>query len=97
MRDFGGEDADLFNQLIAFSKTGRKVYIHDVTGDRVIYNEMLMNAQSSGAYTALDVSFVYLSMPASFEIIELFRSKKMIGESDEEKIKNSLPFAGFIG
>lgn len=95
--EYRGDTEFLYKSLILFGKSGKKAIIHDRSGDRKLYSQMLSYAQKSEEFTALDISFAYLSMPSYREMVELFNSLNMLKDGYEEKIKNNLAFMGFVG
>lgn len=94
----GGNKGALYRAAMRFGKGGHKVFITDPTGERKAYEEAL-SAASEGGLSALDVSFLFLSMPTYREVIELFEEKGMIdsAKGDYAYVKEHMPFMGFVG
>ncbi len=94
---YRGDYSELYRQIVEFGKEGRKVFVLDETGNRKTYNEMLSFCTKNDGFTALDVSFSYLSMPDYNEVVELFEKNGMLSLITRERVKSGLPFMGFVG
>ncbi len=94
----GGNKQALFRAAARFGKGGHKIFFIDPTGDRQVY-EQALSACAGGGLSAIDVSFLYLSMPNYREVIELFEEKGMIdsAQGDYAFVKERMPFMGFVG
>ena len=88
---------DFYRAVMRFGRSGRRAYIVADDGTRTVYEEAL--AAAKGGYSALDVSFLYLSMPDFAQTIELMQGLKMLSDDggDIEFVRKNLPFMGFAG
>jgi len=91
----------LYQTIMKFGKDGSYIFMNDNVGDNGLYKEFVQICnESNGAYSLLDISSTYLSMPAFNDLIQLLVQESIIPNSEDEiinKIKKSLPFMGFIG
>ena len=86
----------VFRAALRAGRAGRKVFVLDTSGRRSLYDAALKAGKSSG-FSALDVSFVYLSMPLFEEMALLFEENGMLGEGGREEVRKGMPFLGFVG
>jgi hypothetical protein len=83
---------------LAYGIGGKKVYIHDRTGEREIYSSFLKYIEeSAGRFSILNVSDEYLSMPNFEEVVELLDSLGMMNGYDRNTLRAEMPFMGFVG
>ncbi|MDE7087005.1 MAG: hypothetical protein K2O67_02310, partial [Clostridia bacterium] len=83
--------------VMKYAKSGRRAYMVADDGTRDVYEEALNAA--TGELSALDVSFLYLSLPDFTQTIEIMQSMGMLSEdgTDIDYVRKNLPFAGFAG
>ncbi|MDE7379776.1 MAG: hypothetical protein K2N14_01870 [Clostridia bacterium] len=88
---------DFYRAVMRFARSGRRAYIVADDGTRTVYEEAL--AAAKGEYSALDISFLYLSMPDFAQTIEIMQGLKMLSDDggDIEYVRKYLPFMGFAG
>lgn len=86
----------VFRAALRAGRAGRKVFVLDTSGRRSLYDAALKAGKNSG-FSALDVSFVYLSMPLFEETALLFEENGMLGEGGREEVRKGMPFLGFVG
>ncbi len=94
---YRGDFAEFYRAIVSFGKEGRKVFVLDETGNRKTYSEMLAFCTKTDGFTALDISFSYLSMPDYNEVVELFEKNEMLTTVSRERVKSGLAFMGFVG
>lgn len=82
---------------MAYGKRGKRVYLVDDGGTRKIYDDAENLAK--GEVTALDISFLYLSLPDFTQTVEEFQRLGMISDDGGEidYIRKNMPFMGFAG
>lgn len=89
--------AHFLRAAIKYAKAGRRAYLVADDGTRALYEEALQAC--TDGLSALDVSFLYLSMPDFTQTVETMQSLGMISEdgADIDFVRKNLPFAGFAG
>ena len=87
----------LLRELLDFSKNGRYVFVVDSLGTRKFYQQAFDIAKMDAGRSIMDVSYVYLTMPAYSDTIALFEEKGMITSADYAEVKQKMPFMGFCG
>lgn len=98
INDYRGDKKDLYEAALAYGVSGRKVYIHDKTGERSIYTAFLKYIEeSAGRFSILNLSYEYLSMPNFQEVYELFDSMGMMTGYGQKELRAEMPFMGFVG
>ena len=98
IHDYRGIPSDLYSAVLSYGKTGKRVFIHDKTKDRRIYNDFLTYINGSeGQYSTLSITREYLSMPNFSELVELFESLEMFTDYSAEELRAEMPFMGFVG
>lgn len=81
--------------------TKRNVHflIHDNTGTRALYESFDKIASESETLSPRDVHHVFLSMPNFNQTCKILADNAFITdtEADKEKVRNSIPFIGYVG
>ncbi len=99
LENYHGENKDLIlSGAINLGRSGRRVFLVDLSGRRKIYDDMV-SLLKVGEST-LDISYRYLAMPYYSDLIDVFSKEGMIdGEDAIEKayVMNNMPFLGFVG
>ena len=80
-----------------FCRGGRRAYIVADDGTRTVYDDALKAAD--GELTALDISFLYLTMPDFVQTVELMQKLNMLSGDggDIDFVRKNMPFVGFAG
>ena len=93
-----GDKKDLYEASLAYGVGGKKVYVHDSTGERDIYSAFLKYIEeSAGRFSILNIGYEYLSMPNFNEVVDLFDSLGMMKGYDRNQMRAEMPFMGFVG
>lgn len=90
----GGE---FYRAVMRFCRGGRRAYIVADDGTRTVYDDALKAAD--GELTALDISFLYLTMPDFVQTVELMQKLNMLSGDggDIDFVRKNMPFVGFAG
>lgn len=87
----------VYREMMLLGKSGRRVFVLDKKGDRKVYNDAFDVAKDADSLTVMDVSYIYLTMPAYRDVIALFEEKGLITGADYTEIREKMPFMGFCG
>ena len=91
----------IYLKLLEYSLKNNYVFIIDNKGENSIYYDFKEQFKKHDRYSIADFSFAYLSMPNFKELNDLLIDEELISEENKEeyfkKIKDELPFMGFVG
>ena len=87
----------LYECLLRHSRSGLSVLISDTGGDRRIYQEMYRLAQENEAFSVMDVSTRYLTLPGFDEVTSAFERRGMITAEDHAFLRAHMAFMGYVG
>lgn len=88
--------AAFLRAVMRFCRAGRRAYLVADDGTRAVYDEAVKSAE--GDLSALDISFLYLSLPDFTQTVEIMQSLGMLsGDDGIDFVRKNMPFAGFAG
>ena len=93
-------EAEILFGFLRVGKAGAKVVLVDVEGSNDLYERIIRLTAATEDLSILDISYDYLTMPKYDELIRLLIGKGLIDSidgPDAERIKNGMPFLGFVG
>ncbi|MDE6850024.1 MAG: hypothetical protein K2J54_01725, partial [Clostridia bacterium] len=88
---------NFYRAVMRFCRGGRRAYIVADDGTRTVYDQALKAA--TDGLTALDISFLYLTMPDFVQTVELMQKLGMLSSDggDIDFVRKNMPFVGFAG